>query len=220
MSLQEQLDLRRAQFEQKASPEIKEVMRRATADLIASGQAGRALGVGDRVPGFALPDADGKLVTSRDLLAQGPLVLTFYRGVWCPYCNLELQALQAALPAIEAAGGALVAISPQTAANSRKSARQNGLEFPILGDRGNEVAAAFGLRFRMPDELVAIYKGFGTDLALANAEPSWTLPMPARYVVAPDGRIAYAEVNPDYTRRPEPEALLPALRRAALAQAA
>jgi peroxiredoxin len=149
------------------------------------------------------------------LLAAGPLVLSFYRGVWCPYCNLELQALEATLPRFRELGASLVAISPQTAANSRKSLRQNGLSFPILSDAGNDVAAAFGLRFALPDYLVDLYKQLKNDLPAFNGDPGWTLPMPARYVIGRDGIIAYAEVNPDYTRRPEPESLLPVLERLA-----
>ena len=114
----------------------------------------------------------------------------------------------------------IVAISPESAANSRKSTRQNELSFPILTDLGNEIASAFGLRFRLPDDLIEIYKGFGNDLAMVNGEPSWTLPMPARFVIAPDGVIAYAEVNPDYTQRPDPEELMPTLRELAQKRAA
>ena len=215
MALQDKLDAIGASFANRAPPHIIAAMKQATADLVATGQAGRALKVGDRAPDFTLLGPDGKDVSSRDLLARGPLVITFYRGVWCPYCNAELQALQEALPDIAAVRGSLVAISPENAANSRKSTRQNELSFPILTDKGNEVAAAFGLRFRLPDELIAIYKGFGNDLAVVNGEPSWTLPMPGRFVVAPDGMIAFAEVNPDYTRRPDPADMMPALRRAA-----
>ena len=219
MSLQAKLDAFRDAFQKRQPPEVLETMRRATADLVASGQAERALKVGDAVPAFILPDEDGRPVSLRDLLAKGTLVLTFYRGTWCPYCNADLQALQAELPAIEAAGGTMAAVSPQTAANSRKALRDNRLTFPILTDKGNEVAAAFGLRFRLPDDLVAVYKGFGNDLATVNGELSWTLPMPARYVVGVDGRVLHAEVNPDYTRRPEPSTLLPVLRKAALVRA-
>lgn len=219
MSLQAKLDAFRDTFQKRQSPEVLETMRRATADLVASGQAGRALKAGDAAPAFTLPDEEGRPVNLRELLAKGTLVLTFYRGTWCPFCNTDLQALQAELPAIEAAGGTLTAISPQTAANSRKALRDSRLTFPILTDRGNEVAAAFGLRFRMPDDLIAVYKGFGNDLAVVNGEPSWSLPMPARYVIGADGRILHAEVNPDYTRRPEPSTLLPVLRQGALVRA-
>lgn len=218
MSLQAKLDAFKADFEAgkppyQVPPEVIATMHRATAELIASGAAQRALKAGDRAPVFTLPDADGTLVSSAERLERGPLVVSFYRGVWCPYCNMELQALQAALADYQSAGASLVALSPQTAANSRKSVRQNGVTFPILSDARNEVAAAFGLRFELPPYLVDLYKQLKNDLPGFNADPSWTLPMPARYVIAPDGEIVYAEVNPDYTRRPEPGELLPAIRR-------
>ena len=219
MSLQEKLDAFGDAFRKRQPPEVVETMRRATADLVASGQAGRALKAGDPAPAFTLPDEEGRPVGLRELLAKGTLVLTFYRGTWCPYCNTDLQALQAELPAIKAVGGTMAAISPQTVANSRKARRDSHLAFPILTDKGNEVAAAFGLRFRLPDDLIAVYKQFGNDLAVVNGEPSWTLPMPARYVIGTDGRILHAEVNPDYTQRPEPSTLLPVLREAALVRA-
>ena len=150
-----------------------------------------------------------------DVNCRGPLVLTFYRGVWCPYCNMELQALEAAKPEFDRYGASLVAISPQTAPNSRKSVRQNKLSFPILSDAKGKVGAAFGLRFDLPDYLVELYKQLKNDLPTFNDDPSWTLPMPARYVIGQDGVILYSEVNPDYTRRPEPEDMIPVLQRAA-----
>jgi peroxiredoxin len=219
MSLQAKLDAFKADFVSgkapyNAPPEVHAIMARATAELVASGQAGRALKAGDKAPSFTLNDPDGKPVSSAELLAQGPLLLSFYRGVWCPYCNMELQALQQSLPAFLAAGAQLVAISPQTAPNSRKSMRNNNLEFPILSDSHNEVAAAFGLRFALPDYLIELYKSFKNDLPTINADDSWTLPMPARYVIAQDGTILYAEVNPDYTHRPEPEDMLHVLQTA------
>lgn len=220
MSLQAKLDAFKADFEAGKPPynvphPVIETMHRATAELIESGAATRALKAGDLAPAFTLKDPEGKPVSSAELLARGPLVVSFYRGVWCPYCNMELQALQAALPAFTTLGASLIAISPQTAANSRKSMRQNELNFPILSDPHNEVAAAFGLRFTLPDYLVALYKSLKNDLPAFNADPSWTLPMPGRFVIAQDGTILYAEVNPDYTKRPEPEDMLPVLRRVA-----
>ena len=214
MSLQEKLDAFKADFEgNKAPPAIVAVMRRATQELIDSGQADRALKAGGRAPVFSLLDAQGKLVRSADLLSRGPLVLTFYRGIWCPYCNMDLQAIDQAADEIRALGASLVAISPQTAPNRRKSERENALSFPILSDHGNALAHEFGLRYRLPEDLIAVYKGFGNDLTIGNGEPSWTLPMPARYVIETDGVIAYAEVNPDYTKRPDPRELIPVLRR-------
>ena len=213
MSLQDKLDAFRAEVEGKKVPlHVVAVMHKATADLIGSGQADRAIKAGARAPKFALPNAHGQLVRSSDLLAKGPLVLTFYRGIWCPYCNMDLQAIEAAADEIRALGASLVAISPQTAPNRRKSERENGVTFPILSDHGNSIANEFGLRFRLPDDLIAVYRGFGNDLTIGNGEDSWTLPMPARYVIGTDSVVVYAEVNPDYTRRPDPSELLPALR--------
>lgn len=217
MTLQAKLDAFKADFQAgkppyNAPPQVHEIMKRATAELVASGQAERALKAGDKAPEFTLDDPDGNPVSSAELLAKGPLVVSFYRGVWCPYCNMELQALEEALPAIREQGASLVAISPQIRANSRKSVRQNMLTFPILSDTQNDVAAAFGLRFTLPDYLIELYKSFGNDLPTINDDPSWSLPMPARFVIGEDGIITYAEVNPDYTQRPDPSELLPALR--------
>lgn len=222
MTLQSKLDAFKADFEAGRPPynvsrSVIETMHRATSELKASGLADRALGVGAKAPEFTLAAPDGIEVSSADFLSRGPLVVSFYRGVWCPYCNMELEALEAARPDIEASGASLVAISPQSAVNSRKSVRQNGLGFPILSDPGNAVAAAFGLRFELPDYLVELYKDLRNDLPSFNGDASWTLPMPARYVIGTDGVIAYANVEPDYTRRPEPKDLLAAIARVPVA---
>jgi peroxiredoxin len=216
MKLQDKLDTMREDFENGRLPLVPtrdqlDTMSRATQSLMDSEQADYALKAGDRAPDFTLEDAGGSTVTSRALLARGPLVATFYRGVWCPYCNYDLQALEAVRSEIEARGASLVAISPQMPANSRKSQRDNKLGFPILSDPGTAVAAEFGLRFSLPEGLIEVYTQFGNDLPKINDDPSWVLPMPARYVIGTDGVIAYAEVNPDYTRRPDPSELLPVL---------
>lgn len=193
MSLQAKLDAFKADFEAGKPPynvprSIIETIHRATAELIASGAASRAKKVGDKAPGFSLKDPEGNIVGSAELLKKGPLIVSFYRGVWCPYW-----------------GASLVAISPQTPPNSRKSVRQNKLTFPILSDTKGEVGSAFGLRFRLPDYLIELYKGLKNDLPAFNGDPSWTLPMPSRYVIGQDGTILYAEVNPDYTLGPTPK---------------
>ena len=217
MTLQAKLDAFKADFEAGKPPysvprSVIDTMHRATDELIASGAAGRALKAGDVAPLFVLKDPGGRSVSAAELLAQGPLIVSFYRGVWCPYCNMELQALQEALPAFRDLGANLVAISPQNAVNSRKSVRMNGLDFPILSDAGNETAAGFGLRYALPDYLIELYKSLKNDLPAFNGDASWTLPMPGRFVIGQDGVIRYAEVNPDYTHRPEPADMLPALR--------
>jgi peroxiredoxin len=220
MSLQAKLDAFKADFEAGKPPysvprPVIETMHRATAELIASGAASRAKRAGDVAPSFSLGDPDGNVISSEDLLKKGPLVVSFYRGVWCPYCNMELQALESAKPQFDKYGASLVAISPQTAPNSRKSVRQNKLSFPILSDVKGKVGAAFGLRFELPDYLIELYKSLKNDLPAFNDDPGWTLPMPARYVIGQDGTILYSEVNPDYTHRPEPEEMIPVLQRAA-----
>lgn len=209
MTLQDKLDAFRDNFETNIAPaEAVAIIHRTTDELIATGQADRALKAGDRAPNFALTDTDGKTVRSADLLASGPIALSFYRGVWCPYCNIELQALEEAADAVRATGASLIAVTPQAAPSSRKAQRDNHLSFPVLTDAGNTLADAFGLRFRLQDDLIALYTGFGIDLPGTNGDDSYTLPMPARYVIGTDGVIAYAEVNPDYTRRPDPAEML------------
>ncbi|MET3105976.1 peroxiredoxin [Oxalobacteraceae bacterium GrIS 1.18] len=212
LPLQGKLDAMKYDFDNKLAPRAAvDALHRSVEELIASGAEGRALKVGDVAPEFTLPDADGKLVSSSVLLAAGPLVVSFYRGIWCPFCNLELTALEEVRSDIESRGASLVAISEQTAPNSRRSQRQNGLGFPILGDHAGEVAALFGVRWTLPDYLRETHKALGADLTQFNGEDSWTLPMPARFVITQDRKIVYAEVNADYTRRPEPSAIFPVL---------
>jgi peroxiredoxin len=200
---------------------VVDMLRQETAELVASKQAERALAAGQPAPPFNLKDADGNGVDSAKLLKSGPLVMTFYRGVWCPYCNLDLKALEEARPAIEGKGASLVALSMQNAPNSRRSARENGLGFPILVDKHGVVAAAFGVRFKLSTAVVSIYRDvLRSDLEAFNDDRSWSLPMPARYVVGQDGVIAYAEVNPDFTRRPDPSELFPVLDQLARTRAA
>jgi peroxiredoxin len=189
-------------------------------EQIASGKADRALKAGDTAPTFTLRDPEGASVSSATLLARGPLVVSFYRGVWCPYCNLELQALETARADIEARGASLVGVSMQNAANSRKSVRENKLGFPILVDAGGAVAAEFGLRYSLKPEMISLYKMLGNDLEVINGESSWSLPMPGRYVIDQDSIVAYAEVNPDYTHRPDPSDLFPILDQLARTKAA
>src|SRR6201993_173329 len=224
MSLQARLDAFKADFEAgkppyNVPPPVIETMHRATAELIASGAAPRARNAGDVAPDFSLKDPEGNVVSLAELLKKGPVVLSFYRGVWCPYCNMELQALEAAKPEFDRYGASLVAISPQTAPNSRKSVRQNKLSFPILSDVKGKVGEAFGLRFNLPNYLVELYSQLKNAPPTFNDDPSWSLPMPARYVIGQDGVILYSEVNPDYTRRPEPEEMIPVLQRAAAGKA-
>ena len=214
MTLQDKLDAFKADFEANVAPaEAVQAFHRSNRELIDAGRAERALRAGDVSPAFSLRNAEGSTVTSDALLARGPLVLSFYRGVWCPYCNLELKALEDVRAKIEARGASLVAVSLQNAASSRKSKRDNGLSFPILTDAGGELSRRFGLLWQLPEYLVKVFQSFKVELPALHDEDAWRLPMPARYVIDRDGSIAYGEVNPDYTRRPEPSDLFPVLDR-------
>lgn len=216
MSLQEKLSAFKAKFESGQPPfeavpaAAHGVMKRALEELRASGIAERVLRTGP-APVFALDDANGLRISLADLLMKGAVVLSFYRGAWCPYCNIELQELERHAARIRMAGATLVTVTPQTAANSRKVIEQHKLSYPMLSDPGNAVAAQYGLRFQMPDYLIELYKQFGVDMPAFNGDPSWTLPMPARFVIDRQGQIQYAKADPDYTRRPEPDEVIPVL---------
>lgn len=181
-------------------------------DLVgASGVMERAMGVGARAPDFTLNDAAGSPVRLADLLAQGPVVLTWYRGGWCPYCNIQLRAYQESLPEITALGARLVAISPELPDNSLLTREKNGLEFTVLSDTGSAVARAYGVSYRLPDSLIEAFKG-RLDIPAQNGDDSWELPLGATYVIARDGTIAYAFISADYRERAEPAAIIEALR--------
>lgn len=176
--------------------------------LAESGMAARSLAAGAHAPDFALPDQDGQTVRLSTLLARGPVVVTFYRGGWCPYCNLQLRAYQAILEDIKKSGATMVAISPQTPDHSASTAREKDLGFPVLSDVGNHVAREYGLVFVLSDALQDLQKKFGNEVPRFNGDQSWELPMPATFVVSRDGIVRLASVDPDYRRRLEPAALL------------
>lgn len=190
------------------APERLATMERATAELRASGIEATALKVGALLPGVTLPDASGRVVSLRDLNRQGPLVIVFYRGGWCPYCNLELREWQRLLPELRQTGTQLVAISPQSPDNSLSTAEKNELAFPVLSDSALTAANAFGVAFNMPAELIALYARNGNDLPTVNANGQWVLPIPATYLVGDDGHVVYAHVEADYRQRAEPAELL------------
>ena len=212
MGLQQQLEEQKKSTINKASPEILQTMAQATADLTASGIENQALGAGDLAPEFTLPNARGEEIRLTDLLSRGPVVVNIYRGGWCPYCNLELRALKEKLPKIEALGASLVAIAPEKPDKAAETTVRHDLEFEVLSDLGNQVSRQFGLVFTLPESIRAIYASFGTDLPAYNGDERFELPLPATYVIRPDGQIAYAFVDADYTRRMEPAEIIEVLR--------
>jgi peroxiredoxin len=211
--LQVELDAFRAEWARKAPPEAQaliaaqiEGLRTAEAAILAEGAA---------LPDIVLPDATGAPRALRDL---APAVIVFYRGGWCPYCNLQLRAWQKRLPELVARGVGLVAISPQAPDGTLSTAEENALGFPVLSDSDDLAGSAFGVSYALPEDLVALYRRFGHDLEAVNGPAGWRLPIPATFVAGADRRIGFARADADYRRRVEPDevlALLDGARRAA-----
>ena len=211
MSLRDELrDLTENRFG-NLPDDIRTVMERGGRELAASGITEQALSVGGRAPRFTLPSATGAPVALDGLLAAGPVVLTFYRGAWCPYCNLALRALQQNHDAITAKGARLVAVSPQIPDESLTLTEKHALAFDVLSDLGADVAKQYGLAFDLSDELGALYDRLGFDLGRVNAGHDRTLPLPATYVIDRTGTVRWAFVATDYKVRAEPADILAAL---------
>lgn len=205
MSLTERLqDLLRQRSTPQRQAAHADVVRRLDQSELAT----RARQRGDRAPAFLLPSAEGTLVASEDLLASGPLVASFFSGGWCPYCEMTMHDMQAALPAITATGGSFVAIWPETGGLAQRVKRERGLRFELLIDVDNALALQFGIVFRMPELYRRLLADQGIDLTQRHGNASWLLPIPATYVLAPDGTIAYAFANGDFTSRAEPETVV------------
>jgi peroxiredoxin len=191
--------------------ETQAIHAQAVGELKEKHLAANVLPMGAKAPQFTLPDHNGKLVSSTDLLSQGRLVLCFIRGRWCPFCVGQMEAMNLIVPEIEQAGAKLVAISPQTVKQSFFMHDQHKLRFPLLSDAGNQVAKQFGLTYRVPAAQEAVYRRAFVNLPLANGDQSWELPVPAMYIVGRDGTILYASAKEDYTERPEPAEIVQAL---------
>lgn len=170
--------------------------------------AKNALNVGAKMPTFTLRDIGGKSVSSDELLKKGNLVVVFYRGAWCPFCNLYLQQLQNSAGAIKDAGGHIVAISVENPDNSSSVARKNELQFTVLSDPKLETARKFGIVYQLAPETDETYKTRGLDVAKHNEMEKAELPLGATYVVDQNGEIVYAFLDTDYKKRAEPEVII------------
>lgn len=166
------------------------------------------LKVGDYAANFDLPNAKGKSVKLAALLSKGPVVLAFYRGSWCPFCNRELHSLQEILPQIKAHGATLVAISPQLPEFSTATVSQNGLSFEVLSDVGNRIGKAYGLVYSVPKMERPFYPLFGADLPKHNGDRSFEIPLPATYIIDKNKKIKYAFIDADYKKRMSPEDII------------
>lgn len=200
----------KAGFLPKVPEEALKIIGESAAEIAATGVGEKPLKVGDKVTSFTLPDATGKSYSLSDSLSKGPVIINFYRGSWCPYCNAEISGYAALADEIAAAGATLVAISPNKPDDSLSTIEKHALKFPVLSDAGNAIARTFGLVFSVPEKLSEVYKGFGIDLVSANADGSLDIPIPATYVVDKDGTIKYAFASLDYTTRAEPSEVIAA----------
>jgi peroxiredoxin len=218
-TLSKQLEEYRAGWMRRVPADRRAIMERHIAHLTKTEFAQRAKQVGDQAPTIILPDVHGKTFDIATLLAEGPVVVTFYRGGWCPYCNLELKAYQAALARIAAAGASLVAISPEKPDDTVSTTEKNALTFPVLSDVGQSVGKAFGIVYAFTDELRSAYHGFNLDIPAKNGTPDdWSLPLSATYVIGADGVILFADIGLDYRRRTDPLEVLNILERRAAAE--
>ena len=193
--------------------ETQAIHAQVIAELKQQHLAANILPVGRKAPLFELPDQDGKIISSAELLSRGRLVLCVIRGRWCPFCVGQMEAMNLILPQIAQAGVTLVAISPQTVKQSFFMHDQHKLRFPLLSDAANKVARQFGLTYRVPQAQEAIYRRAFINLPFANGDESWELPIPATYIIDRDSSILFASANEDYTQRPEPNEILSFLRR-------
>ncbi len=211
MSLSTKLEDYKAGFRQKAPKDVQAVMANATQVLADTGIVEKAPKKGDKLTSFSLPNHNGKAQTLESLLTKGPAVITFYRGGWCPYCNLELQAYQAVLDDIQAAGATLIAITPELPDSSLSTIEKNNLKFEVLTDENSDYARSIGLVHSLAEELRPIYTSFGIHVEAHNGTGQFDLPLAATYVVAQDGTIINSFVDADYTKRQEPSAVIEVL---------
>ena len=210
MALQAELDDFKANWTERVGPVVAEMMAADNASLLP--HAAKALKAGDCFPALSLSDQLGR-VDLATLAASTPLIVTFYRGGWCPYCNLELRAYQKALPEIERLGARLIAVTPETPDNALTTSEKNDLAFTVLSDESGRLADALGIRFELSDAVKAYFVKAGHDLPARNGDDRWSLPMPATYVVEKGGGIALAFVDPDYRTRLDPAEAIAVLSR-------
>lgn len=177
------------------------------------GFLGQVLNTGVRFPDFVLPSAEGRLVALADYLARGPVVLSFFRGEWCPFCKLMLTALTEALPEIEAAGAHLLALTPETGGLPLAMKQRHNAAFEVLADVDFGVGLAAGVVFKIPPLYRERLRAAGLDFPQRHGNGAWCLPLPASFLIAPDGKITWRFLNGDYAKRPEPAELIAAIRR-------
>ncbi|KAK7423380.1 hypothetical protein QQZ08_009057 [Neonectria magnoliae] len=200
----EQLQSTLDNFVQKVPETLTEPINRSRAEIVASFDESKVLQPGSKLPDFKLIDAVGKFVTRDELLAHGALLITFYRGNWCPFCNIALHGLQQHLAEFTAKGVTLVAVSPELPDNSLTTKEKNELEFQVLTDADNKFARELGLVWRMPDYLKPVLDSFGHGIDQRQGNDQFEVPVPANFLVDRNGNVRNVFVDPNYTKRLEP----------------
>ncbi len=212
MSLKKQLDQKKAEFNKKAPEEKKRIYQEGIDAVVATGILDKAIQVGDTAPDFSLKNALGKEVSLYSELKKGPVVLTWYRGGWCPYCNITLHELQQELPNFKAAGANLLALTPEVPDQSMSTSEKHELEFEVLSDVANLIGKKYGIVYTLTPEVAQIYQeAFG--LHQYNGDDSNELPLAATYVIDTDGVVRYAFLDAEYRNRAEPSEILKAVKK-------
>ena len=188
--------------------EVTKIIDNTEKEFSASFKHDATIKVGDTFPSFELSDAFGKKVSSADLIANGPILITFYRGEWCPYCNLALAALQKNIDEFKSKGVTLVAISPELPNQSLSTTEKHALKFPVLSDVGNKLAKQLGILFPQPDAFRVVFNTFGQDLKARNGDDSLEVPVPANFLIDQKGVVRNAHIETDWSKRLEPSTAL------------
>jgi peroxiredoxin len=204
MSIQDQLDRLRGDLRRTAPPGVLDVADKTIQFVANTGLTESAVREGDRAPDFDLPGVDGESVSLSAKLAKGPVILSFFRGGWCPFCSLELRAYESLVSKIRDEQSSLLSVSPETLESLRQTAQESEVSFPLLSDATNATARAYGLVYRIPEALRAVYEGLGLDLPARNGDVSFELPVPATYLIDSEGVVRRAFIEPDWTQRGEP----------------
>ncbi|KAI1836864.1 hypothetical protein DTO006G1_5750 [Penicillium roqueforti] len=205
MALNKELSSTYNQFLETAPKEVSSIITDAVRDFKNSYDPARAIQPGDAFPQFHLSDATGNEVSLNDLLVEGPILISFYRGEWCPFCNLELRALQSHMDEFHQKGVTLVAVSPELPDQSLTTSEKLLLKFPVLSDVGNQLAKKLGLLFPQPESMRTVFDKFGVDWNQRYGNDNLELPVPATFLVDKKGIVRNSFVNPQYRHRLEPE---------------
>ena len=211
MSYSEQYQQIVQEFMAGLPDEAQAIVMKNFEEIMSSDFGDNALNEGATASDFTLPNLKGEATQLSTLLDEGPVVINFYRGGWCPFCNLEFKSLHDVLQQIRQHDATLVGISPELPDNSMNTAEKHNLQFEVLSDVGNKVADQYGLVMKVPEVIRPLYLEWGLDLPTVNGEESWELPIPATYVINTDGKVVRAYVNKNYTERMEPDDIIKAL---------